>query len=169
MSQDQSPSWFYYTADNQRIGPLTASVLKQLATIGQISPDTIIETVDGRQEKASSVRGLKFPTVNTAQATTTAQTTVDEKPVFWSAKSSTPVAQTSAVNEKCLSDLDCILLFLMQPHVLVAIFIILLSGGLGAWYGWSAEERKAQVVHDAEMRIAKDNPSSTVLTTWSEF
>ena len=60
MSQTQTPAWFYYTTGNQRIGPLTASVLKQLAAIGQITPDTIIENVGGRQEKAGNVKGFVF-------------------------------------------------------------------------------------------------------------
>jgi len=71
MSQDQTPSsqqsqaaaWFYYAADNQRIGPITASVLKQFAKAGVITPDTIIENIGGRREKAGNVRGLTFSTV----------------------------------------------------------------------------------------------------------
>jgi len=62
MSQTQTPSWFYYTADNQRIGPFAASVLKQFAKAGVITPDTIVENVNGRQEKAGNVRGLTFST-----------------------------------------------------------------------------------------------------------
>lgn len=68
MQQGQSAVWYYYTADNQRIGPFTAKVLKQLVAIGQITPDTIIENVNGRREVAGKVRGLVFPTAKSEPA-----------------------------------------------------------------------------------------------------
>jgi len=67
--QSQSPAWYYYMPDNRRIGPITAAQLKQLAAMGHITSETIIENVGGRREKAGNVRGLIF---STAKPTTVA-------------------------------------------------------------------------------------------------
>lgn len=53
--------WFYYD-ENGKQGPIQPSELKTLAEMGQITPDTIVETEAGRKAKASAVKGL-FQTV----------------------------------------------------------------------------------------------------------
>ena len=70
LQQAQVASWLYYTTNQfdggiRRFGPVTSNQLKQLAAEGRITPETLIENVNGRQEKAGNVRGLNFTIVST--------------------------------------------------------------------------------------------------------
>ncbi len=50
-------SWFYREG-NELQGPLTGAELKMFAASGQIMPDTVVETEDGRKSLARNVKGL---------------------------------------------------------------------------------------------------------------
>lgn len=55
-------NWYYYDNIRDKTGPITASTLRELARIGVITPDTILETDDGKRAPAIKVKGLEFPT-----------------------------------------------------------------------------------------------------------
>ena len=140
MSQDQTPSsqqsqsaaWFYYTADNQRIGPITAAQLKQLAAMGHITPETIIENVGGRREKAGNVRGLTFattvPTPQPGVASTPkkssppASTTLVALPTPSTKKASRPTPESRAS------------VFRFGNTIALVLTVLVVSMGFG--FGW---------------------------------
>ena len=53
--------WFYYNENGQRIGPISAAVLKELVKAGVIKHETVIENANGRSSRAGDVKGLDFP------------------------------------------------------------------------------------------------------------
>ena len=53
-------NWYYYDADGQKKGPVTAGQLKGLAEWGSITLETIIETEEGKTARAGKVKGLTF-------------------------------------------------------------------------------------------------------------
>lgn len=53
-------TWFYYDNNGQKQGPITGGRLKGLAKAGLISPETKIETEDGKTARAGKVKGLTF-------------------------------------------------------------------------------------------------------------
>lgn len=64
-------TWFYYDNNGQKQGPITGGQLKGLAKMGQITPETAIETESGKQCKASRINGLQFsssPPVGTSNS-----------------------------------------------------------------------------------------------------
>jgi len=54
------PTWFYYDNAGQKQGPVTGGQLKSLAQSGHITPETVIETDNGKTAKAGKVQGLMF-------------------------------------------------------------------------------------------------------------
>ena len=56
------PNWFYIDANGRKQGPVTGGQLKGLAKAGRITPDTIVETEDGKTAPAGKVKGLTFVT-----------------------------------------------------------------------------------------------------------
>lgn len=50
--------WYYYDANGDKIGPVTAKIMKILADQGDITPQTIVETEDGKSALAEKVQGL---------------------------------------------------------------------------------------------------------------
>lgn len=54
--------WYYYDEMGKQ-GPIQPSELKTLAELGQIDPETIVETDTGKKAKAGAVKGL-FPNSN---------------------------------------------------------------------------------------------------------
>ena len=50
-------TWYFYP---NKIGPITSTALKELALQGKITPQTVIETEQGKLAKAENVRGLVF-------------------------------------------------------------------------------------------------------------
>ena len=54
-------NWHYYTANREKIGPVTSKELKQLVLQGTVTPETFIEDPTGRTGLAKDVKGLKFP------------------------------------------------------------------------------------------------------------
>ena len=59
--------WFYYNESGEKI-EVTGGQLKGLAKAGRITPDTIVETEDGKTAPARKVKGLVF--TETAQSET---------------------------------------------------------------------------------------------------
>jgi len=57
-------SWFYYDKNGEKIGPITATVLKELARQGVVTRETKIENINGRSEIAGNVRGIPFPEIS---------------------------------------------------------------------------------------------------------
>ena len=53
-------TWYYYNANNEKIGPLKGRELKQLAQQGTITPKTKVEDSGGRTALAKNVTGLTF-------------------------------------------------------------------------------------------------------------
>ncbi|MCL2710519.1 MAG: type II secretion system protein GspG [Planctomycetaceae bacterium] len=53
-------TWFYYDSNGQKQGPVSGGQLKGLAKAGMISPETIIETDEGKKATAGKVKGLTF-------------------------------------------------------------------------------------------------------------
>jgi len=76
------PNYFYTDANGQKQGPYSSGQLKELAKTGRITPETVIETDDGKKAKAGKVQGLAFP--ETPPAT--------EKPVVVPGKTSSPTS-----------------------------------------------------------------------------
>lgn len=66
LASTEPANWYYYTTDKQRIGPITANQLKQLAATGLITPKTLIENINGGQNTADKLRGLTFSTTASA-------------------------------------------------------------------------------------------------------
>ncbi|MCL2710505.1 MAG: M48 family metalloprotease [Planctomycetaceae bacterium] len=52
-------SWFYYN-NGQKLGPVSGGQLKGLAKTGLITPETIIETEEGKTAPARKIKGLTF-------------------------------------------------------------------------------------------------------------
>ena len=52
--------WYYYDNNGEKVGPVTATLLKELARQGVVMRETKIENVNGRSEIAGKVRGLPF-------------------------------------------------------------------------------------------------------------
>ena len=59
--------WFYYNEQGKKF-EVTGGQLKWLAKNGQIAPDTIVETEEGKKARAEKVKGLAF--IATAQPET---------------------------------------------------------------------------------------------------
>ena len=53
-------TWFYYDSQGQKQGPVTGGQLKGLAKAGRITPETVVETEDGKTAPARKVKGLTF-------------------------------------------------------------------------------------------------------------
>ena len=51
--------WFYYNESGEKI-EVTGGQLKGLAKAGRITPDTIVETEEGKTAPARKVKGLTF-------------------------------------------------------------------------------------------------------------
>ena len=54
-------NWYYFNEIGERVGPVTASALKQLVRQGMITRETVIESTNGRSAIAGKVNGLIFP------------------------------------------------------------------------------------------------------------
>jgi len=67
--------WYYYNENGEKI-EVTGGQLKGLAKAGQITPDTIVETAEGKTAPARRVKGLKF--AGTEQSKPTSETTSSE-------------------------------------------------------------------------------------------
>ena len=52
-------NWYYYNESGDKI-EVTGGQLKGLAKAGRITPDTIVETEDGKKARAGKVKGLTF-------------------------------------------------------------------------------------------------------------
>ena len=53
-------NWYYYNENKEKIA-VTGKELKQLALQGTVTPETFVETHDGRTGLAKNVTGLTFP------------------------------------------------------------------------------------------------------------
>ena len=53
-------NWFYYDGNGQKQGPVTGGQLKGLAKAGMITPETVVETEEGKTAPARKVKGLTF-------------------------------------------------------------------------------------------------------------
>jgi len=52
--------WYYYGHDGQKHGPYSGGQLRQLVRDGKITPETVVETEDGKSAPAKGVKGLTF-------------------------------------------------------------------------------------------------------------
>jgi len=53
-------TWYFYDNAGQKRGPITGGQLKGVAKAGQITPETVVETEEGRTAPAKKVKGLMF-------------------------------------------------------------------------------------------------------------
>ena len=53
-------NWYYYDNNGQKQGPVTGGQLKGLANAGMITPETVVETEEGKKAPARKVQGLTF-------------------------------------------------------------------------------------------------------------
>lgn len=53
--------WFYYNERGEKVGPISASVLKELVKCGVIKHHTVIANSNGRTQLAGETNGLEFP------------------------------------------------------------------------------------------------------------
>ena len=53
-------NWYYFDNNGQKQGPYSGGQLKWLAKNGKITPETIVETEDGKTAPARKVKGLTF-------------------------------------------------------------------------------------------------------------
>ena len=61
-SRDTMANWFYYDKKGEKIS-VSGGQLKGLAKAGVITPETIVETEDGKTAPARKVKGLTFVTI----------------------------------------------------------------------------------------------------------
>ena len=73
-------NWFYYDNNGQKQGPVTGGQIKELAKAGTISPDTIIETEEGKSAPARKVKGLTFSQKTTCSVSLPSQH-VSQEPI----------------------------------------------------------------------------------------
>jgi hypothetical protein len=53
-------NWFCYDSNGPKRGPYSGEQVKWLAKNGKLTPETIIETIDGKTIQAGKVKGLVF-------------------------------------------------------------------------------------------------------------
>lgn len=61
-------TWYYYDSKDRKVGPATGEQLKEFAKNGRITPETIVETEDGKTAPAGKVKGLTFAVAILAEA-----------------------------------------------------------------------------------------------------
>ena len=54
-------NWYYYNDDDEKVGPISSTVLKELTRQGLVKRETKIENTNGRSALAGSINGLTFP------------------------------------------------------------------------------------------------------------
>ena len=54
-------NWYYYNKNDEKVGPISATALKELARQGLITKETKLENGNGRSALAGQVNGLEFP------------------------------------------------------------------------------------------------------------
>jgi len=59
-NQKSTTTWHYYDSDGQKQGPISGGRLKRLAKTGRITPETMIETENGKVVPAVKIQGLTF-------------------------------------------------------------------------------------------------------------
>jgi len=73
-------NWFYYNEQGEKIA-VTGGQLKGLAKAGLITPETIVETSDGKKARAGKVKGLTFVTSGATPSERHKQS--DRSPMAW--------------------------------------------------------------------------------------
>ena len=89
-------NWFYYNENGEKVA-VTGGQLKGLAKAGVITPDTVVETEEGKTAPARKVKGLTFgeptqPEMVTSESTTPATVSTDESNPF-NISASIPIEQ----------------------------------------------------------------------------
>ena len=62
QEQPNKTTWFYYDTTGDKIGPIAGRELRKLAKQGIITPETLVENVEGKSGVARKVKSLQFPT-----------------------------------------------------------------------------------------------------------
>lgn len=73
-------NYFYYDSRGRKVGPATGEQLRTFAKNGKITPETIIETEEGKKGLAGNVRGFVFPAAILSVAAVSTAATVASAP-----------------------------------------------------------------------------------------
>ena len=87
--------WYYRDVIGARVGPVTSRELKELAKQGVITPETLIENVDGKSGLARKVKGLVFPSPATETYALSTLSTISDPDKKYSAISETTPKKTT--------------------------------------------------------------------------
>ena len=87
-------NWYYYNESGDKI-EVTGGQLKGLAKAGTITPDTIVETEDGKKARAGKVKGLKFAESESTRESATQDTELPDEPDAFNLATSIPIPPTS--------------------------------------------------------------------------
>jgi len=87
-------NWYYYNESGDKI-EVTGGQLKGLAKAGTITPDTIVETEDGKKARAGKVKGLKFAESESTPESVTQDTALPGKPNAFNLATAIPIPPTS--------------------------------------------------------------------------
>ena len=80
--------WYYYDHNGRKQGPVVPRRILELAKNGKITPETIIETEDGKSAPAGTIKGLVFTDSElprfaaTEQKPATASMPTEQNPFF---------------------------------------------------------------------------------------
>jgi hypothetical protein len=149
--EQQMANWYYYNDKNEKIGPIRGRELNALAQQGTITPETVVETEDGKKATASQVKGLTFGgTVATGQNPFMTPLPAAENPFtvsFSGVNRTTPKSATTPVVEK--SD--------RSSWQITFVVIILLLMVMGIIYWATMSGTAPQVQTEPEIQSQQNN------------
>jgi len=67
--------WYYYDSNGRKQGPIVPRRILELAKSGKITPETILESEDGKSAPAGTMKGLVFTDAPLPRAVATEQKT----------------------------------------------------------------------------------------------
>jgi len=85
-------TWYYYNEQDEKI-EVTGRQLKGLAKAGMITPDTIVETEDGKKAPARKVKGLTFIAAAQPETESPESAPLVETEIYGLAESKPPVEE----------------------------------------------------------------------------
>ena len=138
-------NWYYYNEKGEKI-TVTGGQLKGLAKAGVITPETVIETVDGKSAPARKVKGLTFQTtalpeaLNPFTATPHEATNPPTVPVPTISQTASQAIPPSVATPVAVESKSSLLV------TIIGIVALLIVGGIG----WSMIEGQGQRLKERE-------------------